>query len=178
MTTYTIDTGDEVGWISTSAEGRPLLARAEPDCPTDTVDTPLVVAMAYVRELERRSCFPGELTIGPVQAGPAEEGWAYELPDSKPPWLAPPPTWRLYGPDGRQGLDRGLPVALAPSVGESLPMDGWLTIRGHFDDPASATCSWSYQSDGGGRSEPPEVQVRRCRDRFVVTSVEPADAPS
>jgi hypothetical protein len=171
---YTVDTGEEAGWVAANAGGRPLLAIADPHCPPTLTD---VTDLVYLSVVERRLCYPGELKLGPVQAGPAEVDGSGEEISGDPAWLASTPSQVVYGRGGRDGLDPGLPVALAPAAGKSLPLDGWLTIRGHFDDPAAATCSWSYPESWGRPDESREIQTRRCQERFVVTAVEPADAP-
>ena len=82
----------------------------------------------------------------------------------------------LSGSGGTNGIDAGLRVALAPGVVAPAP-GSWVTVRGHYDDPAAATCSWTYPEGSGVPAEPPEVQHRRCAERFVITSIEQADAP-
>ena len=63
---YVADGGMELGWVGAEAKGAPVLAHAEPVCPTPADATELV----YVSALERRLCATGEVTLGPVQAGP------------------------------------------------------------------------------------------------------------
>jgi hypothetical protein len=97
------------------------------------------------------------------------------LVESDPAWLAAEPEWAIYG-SGVDGLDPGLPVALAPSV-DGLPTEGWVLVRGHFDDPAASTCRVVYPAEWGTPTPPLDAQTRRCQERFVVTSVEPTEGP-
>jgi hypothetical protein len=169
---YLADNGFEMGWIGAEAKGKVVLMDAEPRCP-DVVDA---VGLMYVTSLERRLCVSGELTLGPVQAGQPERDPGWDQIEASPAWLAAHPTWALYGPSGRDGLDVGLPVALAPGLSD-LPTDGWLQVTGHFDDPASSTCVVTYPEDWNPAAGTPDVQARRCLERFVVTSAVPTEAP-
>jgi hypothetical protein len=168
---YVADSGTEIGWVGAEAKGRPLLAHAEPTClpPADATD------LVYVSALERRRCANGEVTLGPVQAGRVEADPSSEVVEGEPAWLAAEPRWALFG-DGVEGLDPGLPVALAPAL-ETLPTEGWILVHGHFDDPAAATCRIVQPEAWGLAPLAPEVQTRRCQERFVVTSTEPTEGP-
>ena len=141
-------------------------------CPPSLDATDLV----YLSLLERRLCLTGEVALGPVQAGRVELDPSWGLVESDPAWLA------AASPNGRSSATestastQGSPVALAPSV-ESLPTEGWVLVRGHFDDPAASTCRVVYPADWGTPTPPPDVQTRRCQERFVVTSVEPTEGP-
>ncbi|MCI0582819.1 MAG: hypothetical protein L0227_07985 [Chloroflexi bacterium] len=64
----------------------------------------------------------------------------------------------------------GLPLAVDPQHG-SLPAEEhalWL-FRGHFDDPAAASCRLADPAALGGMSA--EEVVHRCRTTFVLTSL-------
>lgn len=169
---YLADNGFEIGWIGAEAKGEVVLAAAEPACPP-VID---VVELAYLHSLERRLCVSGEITLGPVQAGQPERDPGWDQLEAVPDWLASWPRWALYGEGGRDGIDTGLPVALGPSL-SYLSTDGWLTVTGHFDDPASATCEVSYPEDWNPASGTREVQARRCLERFVVTSAVATEGP-
>ena len=164
----------EIGWMVPVADGRPLVeVVAQPDCPSMLDATEL----AYQQALVRRLCAgTGDITLGPVQAGRRDLG-GFDQVTADPAWLAAEPEWELFGAGGSGGPDPGLPVALEPSLGETLPDDGWLTVTGHFDDPASVSCTRTLPSEWGQPPEPPQLQVLRCRDRFVVTAIDPAAAP-
>ena len=50
----------------------------------------------------------------------------------------------------------------------------WVTIRGHFDDPAAATC----RATGAAGATPSKAQaIAICRTMFVVTSIRTTNAP-
>jgi hypothetical protein len=169
---YMADNGFEVGWIGAEAKNRVVLMGAEPRCPA-VVD---VVSLMYLSSLERRLCVSGELTLGPVQAGQPERDPGWDQIEASPAWLAAHPTWALYGVGGRDGLDAGLPVALGPGLSD-LPTDGWLEVTGHFDDPASATCVITYPEEWNPAAGTADAHIRRCLERFVVTSAIPTEAP-
>ena len=144
----------------------------ESSCPAADVS---VADLLYLIPAERLSCFGNtELTIDPVIASLADV--QYPALEGTPEWLAKDTRWRLFGAGGVDGLDGGLPVAVSPDLGR-LPTDGWLVVRGHFDDAASSTCSWTYPDEWGIPVESPAVQVLRCRELFVVTSFDRRDAP-
>jgi hypothetical protein len=65
----------------------------------------------------------------------------------------------------------GIPIAGAPSAGIVLPREELATwsMRGHFDDPAAASCQMNATAGLGDPS--PELVVHRCRTIFVVTSL-------
>jgi hypothetical protein len=169
---YLADDGAEVGWVGAEAKGRALLAPATALCPS-SLD---VTELTYVSALERRRCVTGEVTLGPVQAGRVELDPSWGEVESDPAWLAGEPGWALFGEPAGDRLDAGLPVVLAPGL-EELPSDGWLVVRGHFDDPASAGCTTSYPAEWDRPPLPPEAETRRCLERFVVTSAEATEGP-
>jgi len=168
---YMADNGFEIGWIGAEARGEAVLVHAEPRCPP-VID---VTELAYVSSLERRHCVSGEITLGPVQAALDLES-AWDEVDAEPSWLADHPKWRMFGIGGADGIDVGLPVALAPGLTD-LPTDGWLAVTGHFDDAASASCTVTYPEAWNPAAGSPDAEVRRCRERFVVTSATPTEAP-
>lgn len=169
---YMADNGFEVGWVGTEAKGATVLMAAAPTCPGSIDATEL----AYLSSLERRLCVSGEVSLGPVQAGRFDLGPGWDAVEASPAWLAGEPTWRLFGVGGVDGLDLGLPVALGPGLSE-LPTEGWLQVTGHFDDPASSSCSVTYPELWNPAAGTPEAQTRRCLERFVVTSAIATEAP-
>ncbi len=50
-------------------------------------------------------------------------------------------------------------------------------MRGHFDDAASVGCVRTYPEDWDVSNESAEIQVLRCRERFVITAFETREAP-
>jgi hypothetical protein len=130
----------------------------------------------------------GEHAIGPEVTG-------------TPKWLAEEPLWQLWGSAGTGSVDGPIRVSIDPALGTTLPTGGLLAIHGHFDDPASSTCQRTrldppeakppapaetdgpYPSNGpypslggivmpGPEPESPALQVLRCREHFVITSVQ------
>jgi hypothetical protein len=101
-----------------------------------------------------------------------EPEWLGEWPGlPKVLWLKPHPAdgcfeetdcvWLfVYAPD--------------PSVLRLAP-DRWVTISGHFDDPAATTCHWAGR---GGDPVPVDQAIETCRGHFVATSIADADPPS
>jgi hypothetical protein len=166
------DNGFEVGWVGAEAKGEVVLAPAAPSCPP-VID---VTELAYMTTLERHLCVSGQVSLAPVQAKHLDLDPMWSQIEARPAWLAAEPTWKLFGNGGAEGIDVGLPVALDPGLTD-LPTDGWLTVTGHFDDPASATCTVTYPEDWNPAGGSPEVQTRRCQERFVVTSATPTEAP-
>ena len=169
---YLADTGGEFGWVGADARGVPVLAPATVRCPASLTVTDLM----YLSGPERLACAPGELTLGPVRLDDrtdVDPGWS-EV-DATPAWLAAEPGRVLQAADDA-GLDRGLPVALSPDLDEALP-DGPIEVRGHFDDPAAASCRVTFPEDWQLEAAPTEAQVRRCRERFVITSIKLVEVP-
>ena len=140
--------GDRLG--RRRSQGRPVLATRTPVCPT-TIDA---TELAYTSELERRRCATGELKPRAGAGRAIEVDGSSGGVDAQPAWLAAEPTWTLFGEASIEGLDRGLPVALAPGL-QDLPTSGWLTVRGHFDDPAASTCRVTYPRTGALRPRRP-----------------------
>ena len=159
-------------WLPANDGTQPLVRVVEPVCPTSrTIDDILALLPA-----ERVACFgDGELTLEPVVALRVEDGQG--LVTGTPPWLAAETEWRLYGEAGPTGVDGAIAVTFDPSVGDDLPTGPPLRVRGHFDDPAAATCERTFPEGWGGPTETPDMQHLRCRELFVVTAVEERSAP-
>jgi hypothetical protein len=144
-----------------------------PDCPT----APTVTDLLALVPAERVLCFGDtELTLEPVVAARAEAAQGGSV-DGTPEWLARDAVWRLYGEGGPDGVEGALAVAIAPSAGDELPAGPWLRVRGHFADPAAATCERTFPDGWGGFAETPEMQHVQCRELFVVTEVEERSGP-
>lgn len=65
----------------------------------------------------------------------------------------------------------GTAIAAEPSAGIALPREDYArwSIRGHFDDPAAASCQSNATAGVGDPS--PDLVVHRCRTTFVLTSL-------
>ncbi len=169
----------EVGWFRGSRDGRPQLELVPPECPAGEVT---VADLSWLISAERMVCFGNrELMLdavldsddawGPPSCGDASGNeTACPDPDGEPAWLAAFPRWTLYGAGGATGPVPGFHVWLHPSVSE--PTSGQrVQIRGHFDDPAAATCQ--LPNLGQNDAADPGLDSLVCRERFVITSVEP-----
>jgi hypothetical protein len=138
------------GWIPAADVAR-LLAEVAPACPGD----PTLASVSALQPFERPACFgSGDLTFEPVAA--RQRSYGAPLSD------------RWISTDGKPDFLTGLPVYgltpdLAPDV--VLPDEGWYRVTGHFDDPSSLACG-------------DDVKVAVCRERFVITAVAAAEAPS
>jgi hypothetical protein len=66
----------------------------------------------------------------------------------------------------------------SPNASE-LPLspERWVTITGHFDDPAAATCYWTGLQGGYSVPLTKGEAVASCRSHFVVTAIEDATSP-
>jgi hypothetical protein len=164
----------EHAWLPATDGDRPLLAVVAADCP---IGDPTVTDLVYMQPAERLSCFGDrELTLDPAIAVLAEPNPGGEVAGT-PDWLAKDTLWRLYDSGGPDGVDPPLAVVISPSLGDSIPAGTWLTVRGHFDDAASATCQRTFPEEWGAIPESAETQRLFCREQFVVTSFETRSAP-
>jgi hypothetical protein len=123
------------------------LVATSPPCPTGTTD---MAAVAALQPFARLVCFgTRDLTFSPVTATNMSIGAKVSR--------------RWISTDGRPDFFTGLPVyGLTPSL--AMPDGNWFRVTGHFDDPDSAACG-----DIG--------EIAWCRERFVVTAIEPVAAP-
>jgi hypothetical protein len=163
----------EFTWLPATDGVRPLVAVVEPRCPADATR---VTDLVYLHAAERLLCLGGrELTLDPAIVAIADHVGGG--PEWTPAWLTIDSTWRLFGAAGPDGVDAPMGIAIDPSLGDSLPTGTWLTVRGHFDDPAAQTCRRTLSEGWGGIPETTAMQVLQCREVFVVTSFEPRSAP-
>jgi hypothetical protein len=159
-------------WAPATSGDRPLLAVVDPACPEGRSVEDLV----WLIPAERVACFGSdELTIEPAFAARHEQFQGGGV-DGTPEWLARDSVWQLFGVGGPSGVEGGMVVAIDPAVGTELPKDVALRVRGHFDDPAAATCERTFP-EGWGSPETPVMQHLRCRQTFVVIAVEEVSAP-
>lgn len=166
--------GAEYVWLPATDGVRPLIRIVDPTCPSTARGISDLLALLPA---ERVLCFGDrDLTLGPTIVSLVEENPGGEV-EGSPAWLAKDPLWRLYGSGGPDGLDGSLVFAIDPSLGETVPTGTWLTVHGHFDDPASTTCVRTFPDGWGGIPEAPDMQRWRCRELFVITSFETRSAP-
>ncbi|HEX5590876.1 MAG TPA: hypothetical protein VFX65_11355 [Candidatus Limnocylindrales bacterium] len=163
-------------WIPSTDGVRPLVRVVEPACPDG--GSTAVVDLIYLQPLERVACFGDrDLVLDPAIAVRAVDEGGWGAIEGSPEWLAPYSLWRLYGTGGPDGLDGALPFAIDPSLGDTIPTGTWLTVTGHFDDAAAATCERTVPEGWGPVGGDNELARLHCRELFVVTGVEARDAP-
>jgi hypothetical protein len=150
-----------------SARPEPAAQVAAAACPT----TPMTVDQLLAAD---RSCFGAE-SIGvtgwlaePWGVGGYASGivpsWLGEGLTGNALWLKP------RGADGCVADDdcQFAFLHVQPGVGPSLaPLERWVRVTGHYDDPLSTTCYWNRVND----PKTPEQSVAACREAFVVTTV-------
>ena len=158
----------EFVWIPSTDGTRPLVRIVQPACPGE----PSILDLVLIKPFERLRCYGDrDITLQSAIAILAVDEGNLGAVEGTPAWLAKFTPWRLYGSDGPDGLDGALPIAIDPSLGESIPTGTLITVTGHFDDDTSTTCERA-QPDELAYRESPELQQLRCRELFVVTSVE------
>lgn len=158
------------GWIAVAKGDSSYVKRLRPRCPA-TIDT---VSMQHMLGSELLACFgPNTIELTGTFGCPGFCGeW---LGSYEPGWLAYPSSYPLAPyPIGDNVGDFGL--RLPPGI-EAPPGGSVLRVRGHFDDPASATCAISIADpmhpNGEGLVAIPRDAARLvCAQRFVVESLE------
>jgi hypothetical protein len=172
-------------WAQGTKDGRPLLAVVQPACPTEQ---PTVADLTWLIAAERLICFgnrdltielaviePGDPSPRPPDLCASGAGEAKPCPSSPgtPAWLTRPTTWTLYGEGGHAGPAPGMAVWIAPAAD---PPTSGVAVRvvGHFDDPAAGGCTFGDVGASGIDAPAPEFAEILCRERFVITGVEPA----
>ena len=173
----------DAGWIRGTRDGRPQLELVEAECPA--ADGITVGDLMWLIAAERLLCFEdrevtiehGVMTFDDAYADSQCTGddnvvRPCPTPEGASAWIAAVPGWSLYGAGGPYGPEPGLFVWLAPGV--PPPVDGEaVRVKGHFDDPAAQACA-TFPTDGFAVPEGDhELLLLLCRERFVVTSIEP-----
>jgi hypothetical protein len=158
-------TDTDGGWIAaadaSTAYVTPLAAR----CPT-RVDLENVSAMLPA---ERLACFNKPIVLeGTFGCGGCGGTGG---PTSKPTWLAD--TFEFVQMRVRWGAEPEFrPVGIHfPPAGLAAPKEGSI-IRAtvHVDDPAAATCTFTWAIDGPTFPVPTTTATNWCRERLVVDS--------
>lgn len=162
------------GWIAAAGrDGTSWLEGLAIECPSQPVDIATILAMG---PFARLTCF-GRATLSFVAYSREvghPDGPACGLCRGEPGWLV--------GSDcgfNRIGDRTGpmLDVTYTPGVAGLDPGDRGAGFRifGHFDDPASASCSRSCRDlcTDEVREDPPDAAQLRCRAQFVITGIEP-----
>lgn len=150
-------------------------------CPTGKVLT----VVEFVRG-GRRGCFRDEdIRIRGWLDDPTPMG--FEGPQIEPTWLAyadssgaalwsAVPEGEFYHCPTDEPNCRFFFPRLKPSSGLSfLPLERWVILTGHLQDPAAEDCHFAYPDDWeGGRYDDADA-VRQCRQGFVVTAIKNVD---
>ena len=156
----------------------PAVAEAEPSpTPTPSAAAPCPTSPMTVDRLlaADRSCFGRESIevtgwlAAPSGAGGLASGiepaWLGESQTPNALWLKPREATTVCS-TGVDCLFAFLHVQ--PGVGPSLaPLERWVRVVGHYDDPLSTSCYWNRVND----PKTLEQSIEACRASFVVTSV-------
>jgi hypothetical protein len=159
--------GGSQGWVPTERGGVPLVELAPVTCPALGSLRPAV--LAGMTAWARLSCYGNqELVLEGTWVNGSGGIWPW---DGEPAWLVPPDVERAISDTDGQFYFVLAPNVVLPAGVEAI--GGGVRITGHFDDPASATC---VVRAGEPMVEQPAESVRLfCRERFVVTSLEPLE---
>lgn len=66
----------------------------------------------------------------------------------------------------------------APGTGlHFLPLEEWVILIGHTDDPAAEHCHWEYPPGSEPGTLDDADAVQHCRAEFVVTTIDRVDSP-
>ena len=124
-------------------------------------------------------CLHGEIVVTGWLDFPPAMGW--EGPSVEPAWLYYPPEgvsalWSSRVVEPEHSCPAGGPCGwfflhLPPTSTITLMREpGHITLRGHFGDPASATCHYLADAEEFGTADDAEA-VRQCESHFVVTEI-------
>jgi len=160
------------GWIAAAKGSTPFVQALRPRCP-ETVELRTV---QHLLGSELLACF-GSTTIeltgtfgcggcGGETAGSFEPGWLIEPVNGY--FLTERPVTDHVGP---------FAMRFPPGGPEAPPEASIIRVRGHFDDPAAASCAISifdpYETDSQDLvALPSEASELLCSQQFVVEEVE------
>jgi hypothetical protein len=184
------------GWVAgADKDGEPWLQRAMlPDCPQPG-DWAALAGVSWFAG-EQIACFGDQEIVADVwvhDLQPAHPEWTrgcdsqqnWALPDDQAHCLAEP-SWLAgftgleISPSDPPDATMGLWVTFDPSQGltrDDFPAEWtWMTVRGSYAHPASASCRVVHTDTGADLLDPAEARFY-CRTVFVVTSLEPATRP-
>jgi hypothetical protein len=108
---------------------------------------------------------------------PGEVGWTYTY-GLDPGWFRTAGSLFVAGTStARPGEGPFMALAAPPALGDLQAMyqGHWVSITGHFDDPAAASCTATGEA-GVAPSAADAVMI--CRSTFVVARVSRAEAPA
>ena len=155
------------------------VATPSPNPSTSSCPTNLPTALASVKDLADRSCYG--TTVLTIQGWLAEQQVSLDHGEATPAWVMPisglfadRPTVREWILDTLlSGPLADLDVVTPPETGIDLSgLGGWVTLRGHFNDPAALACTPTTVD-----SYPDEFAGPDCDRLFVVTGLETLERP-
>lgn len=171
----------ELEWLPGTGDGRPLLRPIEPSCPVGELT---VGDASWLIAGERLLCFAGRDVTFERAVLTEEPGFSFECgtPDGgiepcptangEGAWITGRPMW-LWGAGGPSGPEPAFFVWLAPGVERPSSADP-VRVVGHVGDPAAEACRALDVIGPFGFTDPdPAYRELLCRQRFVVTSIEP-----
>lgn len=158
---------DVFAWTANEDQLRPI----ELVCPADAE----VASLGAMSAQEHLDCFgDADLTLVGFAVQRSGVGSSYT---GTPSWLAESPSVALRGRDAPEADTGILALHVDPAGGLTIPIDDWVEVVGHFDDPASSSCQRQPAVEGLS-IETPDEQTHFCRQRFVVTQVRVIDPPA
>ena len=159
------------GWIAVAKGSTKYVRQLRPRCPS-AID---VGSLRTMLGSELLACFGSNAleltgTFGCGGCGGARLG------SFEPGWLAYPSNYPLAVYPISDGAG-GFGIRLPPGSTEAPPDGSVVRVRGHFDDPASATCSISVPDPLHPNAEtlvaiPSEAARLLCAHQFVVEELE------
>lgn len=166
------------GWVRDPSDTTLLHPFTEAACPIVPDGTPWSGGVPHLSGGHPewvRSCMTGrELTLGPVIAGRNPSPLASDR--GEPAWLATEPSIVVYGVGGPAGDSGFLGVHADPALAGGIPLEQWLDVTGHFDDPRAGSCRRTV--DASAPLESAEESALWCRQQFVVTAVRDTAPPA
>jgi hypothetical protein len=174
------------GWIAAAGlDGEIWLAPAGVACPSDPSIADLArlggarSLVCYGRQDLQIRAFRQQFCGDGMASGEGSPGWIYgvfggdALLDREAKW-SDETALEIYGRAHPSLLDSGSPYFNCGQEGT-----GWFDLTGHFDDPASPDCRFTFFDDPGSgeRGEEPVLSMTKCRQTFVYTDLLPAAGP-
>jgi len=164
-----------IGWAAGGSGAQRYLELAPPRCSESDPDLAILIGMSG---WERLACFGDHpLSVeGTYGCGGCDGTMGG---DFQPWWLAYPAQLSFLWVEWRISLPPGLTLHFMPEPGADYPAAGSipaggsiLRVTGHFNDPASATCTMTrFDLDQGLPVLEASAQLY-CREQFVVDAFE------
>jgi hypothetical protein len=179
------------GWIAAAGrDGEIWVSPATVACPAD----PSIADLAWLGGARSLACYGGrDLQIRAfrqqfcgdgIASGAGSPRWINEvfggdaLFDREWHWgdetALDETALEIYGRAHPSLLESGTPYFNCSEEGT-----GWFDVTGHFDDPVSSDCRFTYFDDltSGEREMEPALSITACRQTFVYADLHPASGP-